>query len=65
MCSSEEAYVPKRPYPGSLEAVYEGCACPQIDNHRGRGYGGDGYRWGWIVNEECPLHGVSEAEQKS
>lgn len=34
-----------------------GCTCPVMDNGRGKGWLGDGERFGWVVNEDCPLHG--------
>lgn len=43
--------------PGSQEAVDKGCLCPVMDNAHGAGIGGDGIRFGWWINEECPLHG--------
>jgi hypothetical protein len=42
--------------PGSEEARSAGCRCPVIDNHHGKGRGGDGPRLGWFVSESCPLH---------
>ncbi|MDR0250780.1 MAG: hypothetical protein LBI35_05690 [Burkholderiales bacterium] len=50
----------KKPTPGSNEAVEAGCTCAIFDNHYGRGYGGDGEKFGWIMNENCPLHGEKE-----
>lgn len=49
------------PRPGSAEALVEGCTCAVIDNHYGRGYGGDGERYGWFVTGGCPLHDVDDA----
>ena len=46
-----------KPKPGSPEAVAKGCTCPVMDNGRGKGWLGDGERFGWVVNEDCPLHG--------
>jgi len=40
--------------PGSPEAVLNGCICPVIDNHHGKGSRGDGTRF--ITNAACPLH---------
>ena len=45
------------PTPGSDEAIALGCRCPSIDNGHGRGRGGDGKKYGWFINENCPLHG--------
>ena len=47
----------KQPSPGSNEALDAGCSCPVIDNGHGRGYLGDGEKFGWVMNEDCPLHG--------
>lgn len=43
--------------PGSNEAIDKGCACPVLDNGHGRGYLGDGKKFGWVINGTCPLHG--------
>jgi hypothetical protein len=42
--------------PGSPQAVADGCKCPVLDNHHGKGVP---YPSGpaWYVNEDCPLHG--------
>ena len=50
--------------PGSPEAIEAGCRCPVLDNGHGRGYLGDGERFGWWMSSDCPIHGkdsVSEA----
>lgn len=44
--------------PGSLAAMRLGCTCPIIDNARGKGLGGDGWRFGWVISEDCPIHGA-------
>lgn len=49
-----------KPTPGSKEAVDTGCICPVYDNHYGRGYGGEGEKYGWCVNGECPLHAIKD-----
>lgn len=46
------------PKPGSREAVDRGCKCPVLDNGHGRGYLADGERFGFVINEGCPLHGT-------
>ncbi len=51
------------PKPGSPEAGDEGCVCPALDNCRGRGRGGDGERFGWIISQGCPLHAPEEASR--
>lgn len=43
--------------PGSDLALEQGCLCPVLDNAYGRGRGGMGEQFGWIINCECPLHG--------
>lgn len=47
---------PKDPKPGTKDATNLGCKCPVIDNHHGKGWGGDGHRYGWCVDGECELH---------
>jgi hypothetical protein len=46
------------PNPGSREAVAQGCTCPVLDNHHGRGAYMDaaGLLHFWF-NLSCPLHG--------
>jgi hypothetical protein len=43
--------------PGTKSAKASGCTCPIIDNHYGKGYWGDGGRYGWVVSDGCPTHG--------
>lgn len=50
------------PRPGSDEALAQGCKCPVLDNGHGRGRGGDGNRYGWVISENCPLHGSDGKE---
>ena len=45
------------PKPGSDEATDRGCLCPVLDNAHGAGHYGDGDKYGWVINAECPLHG--------
>lgn len=47
-----------KPNPGSPEAVAQGCTCPVIDNHYGKGVpvGKDGAPLFWC-SEKCPMHG--------
>ena len=47
--------------PGSQEARTAGCLCPIMDNNYGKGRGGDGSRWGWIVVGNCPVHDAGDA----
>jgi hypothetical protein len=46
--------------PGTISAFKSGCTCSIIDNHYGKGYRGDGSRWGWVMSETCPIHGSKE-----
>ena len=46
------------PKPGSDEAREQGCKCPRIDNHYGKGRGGDGEAFGWYVSSVCEVHRV-------
>lgn len=50
------------PAPGSPEAIAQGCTCPVLDNGHGRGYLGDGERFGWVMSLDCPLHGTEAAD---
>ena len=54
-------HVPSKPNPGSDAAIAQGCTCPVIDNHHGRGMpalDADGQERAWFVfREDCPLHG--------
>lgn len=43
--------------PGSDAAVRKGCRCPILDNGHGRGYLGDGDKFGWVIDCNCPMHG--------
>lgn len=47
--------------PGSREAIKLGCLCAIWDNHYGRGYGGNGEKYGWITELRCPIHGEGTA----
>ena len=50
------------PYPGSPQAIEQGCTCAVMDNHYGRGYSGP---FGsstpenpiFVITANCPLHG--------
>lgn len=46
----------RTPNPGSIEAGRLGCLCAVMDNCNGRGRGGDGEKFGWYINGDCPLH---------
>jgi len=46
------------PNPGSSRAIWEGCTCPTIDNHGGRGFG-DPDKPMFVIDYNCPLHGGS------
>lgn len=47
------------PKPGSDEAIADGCKCPVLNNGHGRGHLGEGGKFGWWVNENCPIHGTA------
>ena len=48
------------PFPGSPQAVAQGCTCPVMDNNNGRGLCElDGMPVYW-VNAGCPLHDKPE-----
>ena len=40
--------------PGSPAAVEQGCTCPVIDNHHGRGFRDDFQSY--VISGDCPLH---------
>lgn len=42
------------PPPGSAIAISQGCTCPVMDNHAGRGP--------FAVSDDCPLHGKRGAD---
>jgi hypothetical protein len=50
-----EGQLPYGPTPGSPEALAQGCLCPVIDNHRGKGFPGEDGPNFWITGG-CPLH---------
>jgi len=47
------------PKPGSDAAMALGCKCARMDNHYGRGWGGDGDRFGWVISGDCVMHSVN------
>lgn len=50
------------PFPGSSEAVEEGCLCPILDNDYGQGYHCTD-KSQFIVVETCPIHGSKEYQE--
>ena len=44
------------------EALAAGCTCPVMDNGHGRGYMGDGERFGWVVSGDCPIHAQQDSD---
>ena len=50
-----------KPNPGSKEAQVLGCVCPVLDNSYGKGYLGDGEKFGFVMNEHCPIHGTNQS----
>lgn len=54
-----------KPNPGSKEAQKQGCICPVIDNHYGKGFDmGESDPSFWIV-AGCPLHDESKSNPLS
>lgn len=47
--------------PGSDQAIENGCTCPVLDNGHGKGHLGDGGKYGYWVNGDCPLHGQTKS----
>ena len=43
--------------PGSDGAIVAGCTCAVLDNGHGKGIGGNGKKFGWLISEDCPIHG--------
>ena len=54
-----------KPNPGSDEAIDQGCTCSVLDNAHGRGYLGDGDKYGWWSNASCPLHNEEKEERRN
>ena len=48
-----------KPNPGSQEAIWLGCLCPILDNHRGHGIPQKKGPPLFIYTAECPVHGIS------
>lgn len=46
--------------PGSPEAVKRGCMCTSENNQGGKGWYGEGERFGWDISLECTIHGLGE-----
>ena len=45
--------------PGSDKAIKDGCLCPVLDNHHGRGYMGQAGVF--VYSELCPIQGYKVA----
>ncbi len=45
------------PAPGSPEAGELGCTCAVMDNAKGWGVFGDGGKFDYWINGNCPVHG--------
>jgi len=60
----ESAFTINEPNPGSTEAYKQGCKCPRMDNHNGKGRGGMGEEFGWITFGDCPLHGFDDEQEQ-
>jgi hypothetical protein len=52
-----------KPSPGSAEAIWQGCICPILDNHRGHGIPQKKGPPLFIYTEGCPVHGISVDKQ--
>lgn len=52
------------PNPGSPEAVKQGCLCPVMDNHNGRGFFMGEIGPLFWMSRECPLHGPKDENRK-
>lgn len=59
-----ESDIQTKPYPGSKQALAQGCLCPVMDNAQGKGCGGDGHQFGWYVSGDCPIHGSTEQSKE-
>jgi hypothetical protein len=42
------------PNPGTQEALSQGCTCPVVDNHHGKGF--RGHKGVFIYFANCPVH---------
>jgi hypothetical protein len=47
----------REPYPGSVDAVEQGCTCPTTKNENGAGIHINRQHFYW-VGSKCPLHGI-------
>jgi len=47
----------KNPNPGSKEAIDQGCTCPIMDNHYGKGRSVKDGKATFIFSSDCPIHG--------
>jgi len=53
----------KKPNPGSEEAILQGCTCPVIDNHYGKGWHGE--EGVFIFSEDCPVHNPKNKQKEN
>lgn len=51
--------------PESQDAIANGCTCPILDNAHGRGHLGDGDKYGWWMDVNCPIHRNPPAQKDS
>ena len=49
-----------KPNPGSNEAVKQGCTCPVLDNHHGKGINNTIEKQLFWMSLGCPLHGKTK-----
>lgn len=57
-----EPTFPKKPNPGSNEALDLGCTCPVLDNGHGQGYFISDC---FVISADCPVHGIAENPPKN
>ncbi len=57
-----------KPFPGSQEAVDQGCNCPVLDNCNGKGFPvitDEGEpRTAYWMTADCPLHGTKDTAKE-
>ncbi|WP_431860056.1 hypothetical protein [Azospirillum sp.] len=51
------------PAPGSTAALHQGCRCPIIENHQGKGRPQLAGLPRFVLGDGCPLHGEWYREQ--
>ena len=52
------------PNPGSKEAQKQGCKCPVIDNHYGKGFPYPGVKGpAFYISSVCPIHANNPTDE--